>query len=155
MKEIVIDLISKNTKLKKQEIENIIQETKAKYVIFQALKAPEEAANIHQNSLKAIEMFIGLLDKIKLSQREKMGEILGSAEVSQMQEIIDKTKEEIKEVIAQGKLQLQREKEQMIRESREEIASIAVEATRKILSETIDEKKSQKLAEQVIDSMSK
>jgi len=43
----------------------------------------------------------------------------------------------------------------MIRESREEIASIAVEATRKILSETIDEKKSQKLAEQVIDSMSK
>ncbi|MBI2474038.1 F0F1 ATP synthase subunit B [Candidatus Uhrbacteria bacterium] len=69
--------------------------------------------------------------------------------------LLDKTKEEIKEVIAQGKLQLQREKEQMIRESREEIASIAVEATRKILSETIDEKKSQKLAEQVIDSMSK
>lgn len=69
--------------------------------------------------------------------------------------LLEKTKGEIKDVISQGKLQLQREKEQMIRESREEIALIAVEASRRILSEAIDEKKSQKLAEGVIDSMSK
>lgn len=69
--------------------------------------------------------------------------------------LLEKTKEEIKGVILQGKLQLQREKEQMIRECREEIVLIAIEASRRILSETIDEKKSQKLAEQVVDSMSK
>lgn len=90
----------------KQEIENIINEIKAKYVIFQALQPPPEAENIHQQSLKIIEIFISLLEKIKSSQREEIGKILSSAEVSQMQELVDKTKQEIQEIVGQYNIQL-------------------------------------------------
>lgn len=65
--------------------------------------------------------------------------------------LLEKTKGEVKTVIAQGKMQLQAQKEQMILEARQEIAQIAIEATRKILSESVDEKKAQKLAESVFD----
>lgn len=90
----------------KKEIENIISEIKAKYVIFQALEPPEEAISIHQQSLRIIEMFIGLLEKIKSSQREEMGKILSSSEVSQMQELVDKTKQGINELVKKYGIEL-------------------------------------------------
>lgn len=68
--------------------------------------------------------------------------------------LLDSAKSEVQGVVIQGKAQLQAEKEQMIRDARTEIATIAVEAARKILSESIDEKKAEKLAEGVVDSMS-
>ncbi len=67
--------------------------------------------------------------------------------------LLEKAKEEVKAVVAQGKVQLQAEKDQMIRDAREEIAKIAVEAARKILNETVDEKKAQKMAEAVVEKM--
>lgn len=67
--------------------------------------------------------------------------------------LLEKAKEEVKVVVAQGKLQLQAEKVKMIQDAREEIAKIAVEAARKILQETVDEKKAMKLAEGVVDKM--
>ena len=67
--------------------------------------------------------------------------------------LLEKAKEEVRSVVAQGKLQLQAEKVQMIQDAREEIAKIAVEATRKILQESVDEKKALKLAEGVVDKM--
>lgn len=68
--------------------------------------------------------------------------------------LLEKAKEEVKAVVAQGKVQLQAQKDQMVRDAREEIAKIAIEAARKILGEAVDEKKAQKLAEGVVDKMS-
>lgn len=68
--------------------------------------------------------------------------------------LLEKAKEEVKAVVVQGKLQFQAEKSQMIQDAREEIAKIAVEAARKILQESVDEKQAQKLAESVVDKMS-
>lgn len=90
----------------KQEIENIIAEIKAKYVIFQALQPPEEAADIHQQSLKVIGMFIGLLEKVKSSQREEMGKILGSPEASQIEGLINDTKQKINDLVKKYNIEL-------------------------------------------------
>jgi F-type H+-transporting ATPase subunit b len=68
--------------------------------------------------------------------------------------LLEKAKEDVQAVVAQGKVQLQAQKEQMVRDAREEIAKIAVEAARKILLESVDEKKAQKFAEGVVDKMS-
>lgn len=70
-------------------------------------------------------------------------------------ELLAKAKEEVKGVVAQGKAQLEAQKVQMIQEAREEIAAIAVEAARKILADGVDEKKATKLAEGVVDKMSR
>lgn len=67
--------------------------------------------------------------------------------------LLEKAKDEVKTVIVQGKMQLQAQKEQMILEARQEIAQIAIEAARKILSESVDEKKAQKLAESVFEKL--
>jgi F-type H+-transporting ATPase subunit b len=69
--------------------------------------------------------------------------------------LLEKAKDEVKVVVAQGKTQLVAQKEQMIREVREEIAKIAVDAARKILADAIDEKKAMKLATEVVDEMEK
>jgi F-type H+-transporting ATPase subunit b len=68
-------------------------------------------------------------------------------------QLLDKAKAEVQGVVVQGKAQLVAEKEQMIRDAREDIAKIAVEAARKILTESVDEKTAQKLAEGVVDEM--
>lgn len=90
----------------KQEIENIIAEIKAKYVIFQALQPPEEAIDIHQQSLEVIEMFISLLEKVKSSQREEMGKILGSPEAFQIEGLINDTKQKINDLIKKYNIEL-------------------------------------------------
>jgi F-type H+-transporting ATPase subunit b len=70
-------------------------------------------------------------------------------------ELLAKAKDEVKSVVTQGKIQLEAQKGQMIQEARAEIAAIAVEAARKILEDDVDEKKATKLAESVVDKMSK
>ncbi|MBI4438026.1 F0F1 ATP synthase subunit B [Candidatus Uhrbacteria bacterium] len=67
--------------------------------------------------------------------------------------LLEKAKEEVKAVVAQGKAQLEAQKGLMIREAKEEIAQIAVAAARKIIEESVDEKKAQKLAEAVVEEM--
>lgn len=84
-----------------------------------------------------------ILDEARLSAEDRKKELLATA------------KEEVKGVVAQGKVQLEAQKIQMIQEAREEIATIAVEAARKILADGVDEKKATKLAEGVVDKMSK
>jgi F-type H+-transporting ATPase subunit b len=66
--------------------------------------------------------------------------------------MLEKAKDEVGIVVAHGKEQLKNQKEQMMREAREEIAQIAVEAARKILSESVDEKKAMKLAQEAVDN---
>jgi F-type H+-transporting ATPase subunit b len=90
--------------------------------------------------------------------KSEAAKILDEARVSaedRKKELLVKAKEEVKSVVAQGKVQLEAQKDQMIREAREEIAVIAIEAARKILEDGVDEKKAAKLAESVVDKMSK
>lgn len=68
-------------------------------------------------------------------------------------ELVEKSKREVERVIVHGKAQLKSEQEAMMREARKELVEIAVAATKKILSETIDEKKSASLAEEVVRKM--
>lgn len=69
-------------------------------------------------------------------------------------DLLAKAKEEVSQVVRQGKIQLQAEKEAMLRDARQEIVQLAVESARKILEESVTEKKSQALAEEVIEKMS-
>lgn len=69
------------------------------------------------------------------------------------QEMLLSAKQEVERVVAQGKEQLKIEKAQMIQEAKIELVEIAVSATKKILEETIDEKKSADLAERLIKKM--
>ena len=71
----------------------------------------------------------------------------------QKHDMIAKAKREIERVVAQGKGQLQAEKEVMLRDAKTEMAEIAVMAAKKILQESVDEKKSVKLAEEVVEKM--
>ncbi len=90
--------------------------------------------------------------------KSEAAKILDEARViaeDRKKDLLAKAKEEVKGVVAQGKVQLETQKEQMIQEAREEIAAIAVEAARKILEDGVDEKKATKLAEGVVDKMSK
>ncbi len=64
-------------------------------------------------------------------------------------------KEEVQKIIAGGKEQLQAEKIAMLREAKADIVEMAMMAAKKILEESIDEKKSQKIAQEVVERMSK
>ena len=68
--------------------------------------------------------------------------------------LLEKAKADVQGVVAQGKAQLVSQKEQMIVDARVEITAIAVEAAKKILNDSIDEAKAQKLAENVVKEMS-
>lgn len=70
-------------------------------------------------------------------------------------ELLGKAKQEVQGVVAQGRAQLETQKAQMIREMREEIAALAVEAARKVLQSEVDEKKATKLAQDVVEEMSR
>ncbi len=67
--------------------------------------------------------------------------------------LIDQAKKEVEQLVAHGKVQLNAEKVQMLHDAKEELVFIAVEATKKILESTVDEKKSQKLAADVVLKM--
>jgi len=73
---------------------------------------------------------------------------------SQKEKLTARAKAEVQKIITNGKEQLQAEKTAMIREAKTEIIEIAIAATKKILEESMDEKKSQKLAQTVVDKLS-
>ena len=72
---------------------------------------------------------------------------------SRKTELLAEAKKQVEAVVSHGKEQLNAEKTNMVREARAEIISIAVTAAKKILEETIDEKKSGALAEDVVKKM--
>ncbi|MBM5789722.1 F0F1 ATP synthase subunit B [Candidatus Parcubacteria bacterium] len=69
-------------------------------------------------------------------------------------ELLEGAKGEVQKVIAQGKEQLKAEKQNMVREAKTELVELAVEAARKILQESVNEKKSKQLAEEAIETLS-
>ncbi len=71
------------------------------------------------------------------------------------QEMLAKTKAEVERVIKDGKARLLKEKEAMIQDAKKDIATIAVEAARKVLADSVDAKKSQAMAEEAVELLTK
>lgn len=68
-------------------------------------------------------------------------------------DLLNSAKAEVQKVVEQGKVQLKSEKQNMLREAKSEIIEIAIAASKKILEHGVDEKKSRKLAQDVIDKL--
>ena len=68
-------------------------------------------------------------------------------------EIISAAKREVERVVASGKKQLEEDRAEMMRSVRKDIVDIVVKASARIVSDAIDEKKSQSLAEEVVRKM--
>lgn len=68
-------------------------------------------------------------------------------------EMVAAAKQEVERVIAQGKVQLAEEHDAMMVAMRKEIVDIAIAAATKVLGESVTEKKSQSLAEEVVRKM--
>lgn len=68
-------------------------------------------------------------------------------------EMVAAAKQEVERVIAHGKAQLTEEHDAMMVAMRKEIVEIAIAAATKVLGESITEKKSQSLAEEVVRKM--
>lgn len=68
-------------------------------------------------------------------------------------DLLENAKQEVQKVIAQGKEQLQAEKQNMVREAKAELIELAVASAKKILEDAVDEKRSRKLAEEVIGKL--
>jgi F-type H+-transporting ATPase subunit b len=94
-------------------------------------------------------------DVVAAAKKEAM-EILVAARADAevvKQDMVEKAKREVERVVVQGKAQLKTEGETMLRDMRKDIVELAVDATRKILNEAIDEKKATSLAEEVVRKM--
>ena len=68
-------------------------------------------------------------------------------------EMIAAAKREVERVISKGKRQLSEEKSEMLREMRKDVVDIAMKAAARIVQDSIDEKKSKSLAEEVVRKM--
>ncbi len=96
--------------------------------------------------------------KLLAETKKEASEILDDARTqaeNQKSALLEKAKTEVEGVVVKGKAQLQAEKVQMIRDAKTEIAAIAVEASKKILEDSIDKDKSQQIAKDVVDQMTK
>ncbi len=112
-----------------------------------------DAADIEKRVVSLEEERKSILSQAKHEASIVLEKVQIDAEVRRT-ELFGKAKEEVSQVVRQGKAQLQAEKESMLREARQEIVNLAIESARKILEESITEKKSQALAEEVIEKMS-
>ena len=68
-------------------------------------------------------------------------------------EMLEQAKEEVMKIVSQGKEQLKTDKANMLREVKTEIVDLAIAAATKVLKESVSEKASQKLAQEVVDKM--
>ncbi len=117
--------------------------------IEQSMKHAEEI----EEKMKSVEEEQGrLLSEAKASAAAVMEQAREDAE-RRKSEMLHLAKEEVQRVVVQGKEQLRSEKQQMIREAKVEMAEIAVEAAKRVLQESIDEKRSQTIAEQAISKL--
>ncbi|HBK33656.1 TPA: ATP synthase F0 subunit B [Candidatus Uhrbacteria bacterium] len=116
-------------------------------------KSLQDAADIEKRVVSLEEERKSILSQAKHEAHVVLEKVQTDAEVRRV-ELLAKAKEEVSQVVHQGKVQLQAEKEAMLRETRQEIVNLAIESARKILEESISEKKSQALAEEVIEKMS-
>ncbi len=117
--------------------------------IAQSVKSAEEIeARMSRVETEQEEM----LRDAKAQAQKVIDDAMAVAEERKV-EMVEKTKREVERVISQGKTQLVAEREAMIREARKDLIEIALSATKKIIGDEINEKKSHSLAEEVVRKM--
>ena len=97
-----------------------------------------------------------VLTTISEARREAQ-EIIITAETQaekKYREAVEKTKGDVMTIIQEGKLQLARDREVMLREVRTEVGELVVTATTAFLKEVVDKKIDRKLIEKVITDIS-
>jgi len=116
-------------------------------------KSLQDAADIEKRVVSLEEERKSILSQAKHEASVVLEKVQVDADARKV-DLLLKAREEVNHVVQQGKVQLLAEKESMLRDARQEIVNLAVESARKILEESITEKKSQALAEEVIEKMS-
>jgi F-type H+-transporting ATPase subunit b len=71
------------------------------------------------------------------------------------QEIIEQAKQSAQNLVEKSKQEIEREKDSALLSLRSEIADLAIEATRKILEESLDEKRQRTLVDSFLDKIPK
>ena len=93
-----------------------------------------------------------MIKQAKLEAEAIIEEARGGAEQQKIA-MLATAKQEVTQVVQQGKRQLQAEKNLMLQEARKDIIDLAIQASEKILSASVNEKKAQAIAEEVIESL--
>ena len=123
----------------------------------------EERSEKIEKSMKqaeSIEKRVADMEKerelVIIEARKQAQDIAEKAQVDATErgtEMIAAAKREVERVIAKGKAQLAEEKSEMLREMRKDVVDIAMKAAARIVQDSLDEKKSKSLAEEVVRKM--
>jgi len=112
----------------------------------------EKAKKGEEEFVKIAELREKELAKI---QKEAEGLIQKAKEIGdkKQQEILKEAEEKTKKIVEEARGRIEIEKEKMLKEVRQDIANLVVNATEKILKEKIDEKKDKELINQAIGKL--
>lgn len=116
-------------------------------------KSLEEAKNIEVRHAESVREAEQVVDKAKKESGSILEEAKKEAEL-QKKDMIDKAKAEIEKLISQNKEQIADEKDQMMKEVRSEVATLVSDATKKVLTETVDTQIDEKIIEKSIKELS-
>ena len=112
-----------------------------------ASKANEEAQLLLQKHAEMINKAQGEAQQIIKENRDL-------AEKSR-QEIIEQARNSAQKIVDKAKLEIEKEKENALLALRSEVADLAIEATKKILHESLDEKRQRAIVNTLIDQIPK
>jgi len=136
-----------------------------KWVYQPLVKLLDDRASRIEKSMKQTQEIEERLAKSEKEQKHILVQARGEAASvleqartdaeNRKKELIDCAKQEVQRVVTQGKEQLKAEKVTMIKEAKSEIVEIAIAAAEKILKESVDQKSSQKFAQEVVDKIDK
>lgn len=112
----------------------------------------KKAQEIEEQLSKTKNEQVQILNQAKTEAAQILSQAHTDAE-KRKQEMVENAKQEVQRVVSQGKEQLKAEKVAMIRDAKSEIVEIVVAAAEKILKESVDQKKSQKLAQDTVEKI--
>ena len=115
-------------------------------------KSMEHAAEIEKR-MQAIEADHDRIISEAKSESAHMLEQARTDAEKRKKELLEATKLEVQKIVTQGKEQLQAEKVNMLRDAKTEIVDLAIAAATNVLKESVSEKTSQKLAQDVVNRM--
>ena len=115
-------------------------------------KSVEDVRAIDERLKEAEEGYDGVMIKAR-TEAAGMLELAEKTAEQRRVQTLEKTKEELKQIVEQTRSMLAHEKTQMIEDVRQEIAGLVVSATRRVLSDVVTPKISEELAEKAIHSV--
>ncbi len=115
----------------------------------QIARSVEQAKALELRVLQAEKERTDLLAKAR-NEAQELATIAQNEAVKRREELVFAAKQEVEKVIATGKVQLEQERQQFLISARKDLVDIAIKAAGKILNDSVDPKKSQSLAEEMV-----